>query len=99
MLVGPSLDFVSYIALINESGYAVSNVPEKGSRRRIPKGRKRVAYMNLLYGASYLFLYIIGIRQFNYGVILEEWFCSTPLWFRFGLQIVVILYTHFNLFL
>ncbi|KAH8113294.1 MBOAT-domain-containing protein [Phellopilus nigrolimitatus] len=83
-LVGPYLDFASYASLIDESLFSTKKGKEKETpgERRIPKGRKRVAYRKLLVGLAFLGLYVTQIGKFNYSVSLQEWFAKESLLYR-----------------
>ncbi|THH12341.1 hypothetical protein EW145_g8 [Phellinidium pouzarii] len=84
-LVGPYLDFASYISLVDESLFSTKKGKEKEAftgGRRIPKGRKRVAYKKLLIGLAFLGLYVTQIGTFNLGVSLQKWFVQKNLLYR-----------------
>lgn len=84
MLVGPYLDFASYSSLIDETLFTTrkgkEKVPTQG--RRIPKGRKRVAYRKMVEGLGFLGLYVTLIGRFNFEVTLADWFETKSLLYR-----------------
>ncbi|KAF7354960.1 hypothetical protein MSAN_01411100 [Mycena sanguinolenta] len=53
ILVGPYLDFVDYMDLINETLFKKLAVKGKNGRN-VPSGRKRVAYRKMFFGLAYL---------------------------------------------
>ncbi|KZP15136.1 MBOAT-domain-containing protein [Athelia psychrophila] len=71
-LVGPYLDFKSYMSLIDESIYAGAAAPENG--RKVPKGRKRVAYRKMATGLAFLALFVTMGGSWNFGVAVQDWF-------------------------
>ncbi|KAF7966921.1 hypothetical protein HWV62_36567 [Athelia sp. TMB] len=71
-LVGPYLDFASYMSLIDESVYAGAATTKKG--RKVPKGRKRVAYRKMVTGLGFLALFVTMSGSWNFGVAIQDWF-------------------------
>jgi hypothetical protein len=97
LLVGPAFEFVSYRALIDESIFTsptnsqvngvrssekVDGSPSFGTQRRVPTGRKRVAYMKFLQGLGYLLVFTMFGPKFNYDVTVDPHWAVKPLWFR-----------------
>lgn len=52
------------------------------SGRRVPKGRKRVAYKKFVIGLAFLGLYVTQGGTFNFGVSMENWFLQKSLLYR-----------------
>ena len=80
-LVGPYLDFASYTALVDESLFKSAKGKE-ASGRRVPKGRKRVAYRKMVTGLAFLGMYVTLIGKFNFEVALADWFKAKGLLYR-----------------
>lgn len=84
-LVGPYLEFASYASLIDESLFSSKGKKEaKSSGRRIPSGRKRVAYRKMLIGLAFLGMYVTQIGTFNFAVSLQDWFLQKGLLYRYA---------------
>ncbi|KAI5124885.1 hypothetical protein M0805_007315 [Coniferiporia weirii] len=84
-LVGPYLDFTSYASLIDESLFSTKKVNGKevaNGGRRVPKGRKRVAYRKLVLGLAFLGMYVTQSGKFSYAVALQGWFLQKGLLYR-----------------
>ncbi|OCH95961.1 MBOAT-domain-containing protein [Obba rivulosa] len=85
VLVGPSLEFADYMSLVEATQFKAleqTNGDANGKRRRIPKGRKRVAYVKMVKGLVYLGLFVTCIGSFNYGVAIQDWFAEKNFWYR-----------------
>ncbi|PAV20812.1 MBOAT-domain-containing [Pyrrhoderma noxium] len=83
-LVGPYLDFASYMSLIDETIYKANgskNETEKKGRL-VPKGRKRVAYRKLITGLIFLGLFVTQNGKFNFSVSLQDQFIKESLLYR-----------------
>ena len=88
-LVGPYLDYASYIGLINETLFTTKKGKEKeipAGGRRVPKGRKRVGYTKMAIGLGFLGMYVTLIGSFNFEVVLQEWFVKKSLFYRYVQQ-------------
>ncbi|WVQ79951.1 hypothetical protein IAT38_002052 [Cryptococcus sp. DSM 104549] len=84
ILVGPSFDYATYDALVHRTIYHVappgtSVEQAKATKRRVPYGRKRVAYLHAVMGLLFLGVYATFGSQFDYARIL------TPVWTSWGL--------------
>lgn len=83
-LVGPYLEYSSYMSLVDESIYKVAetsaNTPKSG--RKVPKGRKRVAYRKMVIGLGFLGLFVTLSGSYNFGVAIQPWFSARGLLFR-----------------
>lgn len=67
--------------LITERLY--DNVPVKDNvSRKLPKGRKRVAYGKMVLGLAFLGTYVVVASKHNFTVALQPWFKEQPLWKR-----------------
>lgn len=84
LLVGPYLEYADYTNLIDESLFVSrkGKETEAGPSRRVPKGRKRVAYKKMVTGLIFLGLYVVLIGRFNFNVALEDWFMTKSLTYR-----------------
>ncbi|KAF9028332.1 MBOAT-domain-containing protein [Hymenopellis radicata] len=83
ILVGPYLEYHDYMELITERLY--DNLPVKeNSSRKLPKGRKRVAYSKMVLGLAYLGAYVVIASKHNFTVALP-WFKEQPLWKRIAM--------------
>jgi lysophospholipid acyltransferase len=82
-LVGPSLEFTSYMDLINETVFKTVDATGKLKRGRIPSGRKRVAYTKFVTGLAFLGAFVLYGSTFNYFVLLKPWFKAKPYWYQF----------------
>ncbi|KAL4075636.1 MBOAT, membrane-bound O-acyltransferase family-domain-containing protein [Scleroderma yunnanense] len=83
ILVGPYIDYVSYMSLIDGSLFKTAPGEAKSpSRRAIPDGRKRVAYRKMLAGLVYLGLFVVLTPKFRYEAFLTPWFSTLSLFQR-----------------
>ncbi|KAG1828849.1 MBOAT, membrane-bound O-acyltransferase family-domain-containing protein [Suillus variegatus] len=73
VLVGPYLDYASYISLIDESLFEGKRSPS--STRSIPDGRKRVAYRKMLTG-------LVLSPSFYYAIVITPWFMTQGFLYR-----------------
>lgn len=80
VLVGPYLEYNDYLDVITERLF----VPHAGKEnsRKIPKGRKRVAYLRMLKGLAFLGIYVVFGAKYNYTVLLTPWFEKQTLLYR-----------------
>jgi len=88
MLIGPSLDYVTYDSLVLKTIYNITPPGQDDSqaklKRRVPHGRKRVAYLHLIIGLAFLGIYAIyGGRAAYQRVLTPAWY-SWSLLSRFG---------------
>jgi lysophospholipid acyltransferase len=75
ILIGPSLEFANYNALVNASAFKEE---QKSTGRRMPPGRKRVAYWRALQGIAFLGLFVLYGGQYDFTYMLERaWFART----------------------
>ncbi|TDL29602.1 MBOAT-domain-containing protein [Rickenella mellea] len=83
-LVGPYLEYATYMDLVNETLFTTHNgeVAQKSSGRRVPKGRKRVAYRKMAMGLTYLGLFVLLNPKFNYSMVLEDSFAKKSFMYR-----------------
>ncbi|KAL5508428.1 ALE1 [Sanghuangporus vaninii] len=84
-LVGPYLDFASYSSLVDETLFTTKKGKEKAitsGSRRVPSGRKRVAYRKMFVGLVFLGLFVTQGGKFNFAVSLQEWFVRKSLLYR-----------------
>lgn len=82
-LIGPSLTFTEYMALIDETLYKDVAPASPNSSKRVPVGRKRVAYQKLAFGISCIGFYALYGGKFNYTVTADDWWMAKPFWYRF----------------
>ena len=80
VLVGPTIEYASYDALISEDLYASG--PKGKGGRSVPNGRKRVAYWKMLSGIFFLILFAIYGGKFSYQVVFEEWWPTESIIYR-----------------
>ncbi|WWC70084.1 uncharacterized protein I206_104030 [Kwoniella pini CBS 10737] len=83
ILPGPSFDYATYDALVHHTIYRVpppgsSAEQAKAAKKRLPYGRKRVAYLHLAIGLIFLGIYASYSTQFAYERIL------TPVWYKWS---------------
>ncbi|WWD17220.1 hypothetical protein CI109_101658 [Kwoniella shandongensis] len=84
ILVGPSFNYATYDSLVHHRIYRVappgtSVEQAKAAKRRVPYGRKRVAYLHFVIGLAFLGVYSIYSSKLSYGRIL------TPIWSTWSL--------------
>ena len=60
------------MSLIDESIYAGAATTDKG--RKVPKGRKRVAYRKMATGLGFLALFVTMGGSWNFNVAIQDWF-------------------------
>ena len=81
-LVGPHLDYASYISLIDGSLFD-SVKSSKPMPRAIPDGRKRVAYRKMLMGLLFLGLFVVLSPSYNFAIALTPWFAEQNFLYRY----------------
>jgi lysophospholipid acyltransferase len=87
ILVGPSVEYVYYEQLVSGALFAPNpNAIVKSERKRVPEGRKRVAYTKLLLALFFLGLYAVGGSNLDYDRVLEPAFMEKSF---FGRCVVV----------
>jgi hypothetical protein len=83
MLIGPSLDYVTYDSLVLKTIYNITPPGQDDSqaklKRRVPHGRKRVAYLHLVIGLAFLGIYAVYGGRAAYQRVL------TPTWYTWSL--------------
>ncbi|KDQ14382.1 hypothetical protein BOTBODRAFT_159594 [Botryobasidium botryosum FD-172 SS1] len=82
VLVGPTIEYASYDALVTETLF--DSGPKGKGGRSVPDGRKRVAYWKMLSGIFFLILFAIYGSTYSYDVVLEDWWLTKPLFWRIG---------------
>lgn len=101
LLVGPYLEFANYQALVDGTTFKTNTSEgsgDVGSKRLIPKGRKRVAYRKMITGLVFLYAFVTYSGRLNYGVAVKSWFADQPLWYRY-VVIPIIRYNISHIFL
>jgi lysophospholipid acyltransferase len=72
ILVGPTVEYVYYEQLVSGQLFVSNpNSGVKGERKRVPEGRKRVAYTKLLLALVFLGFYAVAGPSMDYTRILE----------------------------
>ena len=99
LLIGPAFEFVSYLTLIDETIFTSSqatgangvNASEKangsaspGAQRRVPTGRKRVAYRKMATGLAFLGAFVVLGGQYNFSIALQDSFPKRSLLYRYA---------------
>ena len=83
MLIGPSLDYVTYDSLVLKTIYNITPPGQDDSqaklKRRVPHGRKRVAYLHLVIGLAFLGVFAVYGGRAAYQRVL------TPTWYTWSL--------------
>ncbi|WVW84013.1 hypothetical protein I302_106040 [Kwoniella bestiolae CBS 10118] len=85
ILPGPSFDYATYDSLVHHTIYRVpppgsSAEQAKAAKKRLPYGRKRVAYLHLVIGLIFLGIYASYGSKFAYERILtSDWYKWTHL--------------------
>ncbi|TRM68568.1 MBOAT, membrane-bound O-acyltransferase family-domain-containing protein [Schizophyllum amplum] len=80
VLVGPYLDFSEYNDLVTDALF--KGVQVAPGHRRLPSGRKRVAYRRLIKGLVCLGLFVVLGGTYNFSATLEPWFINMSFWQR-----------------
>ena len=88
VLAGPSMDYATYDALVKHTIYSTPppGVEDRQGKlkRRIPHGRKRVAYLHLVMGLAFLAVYAVYQNRGSYARILSPSWDSWGWLTRFG---------------
>ncbi|KAH9947320.1 MBOAT, membrane-bound O-acyltransferase family-domain-containing protein [Amylocystis lapponica] len=84
VLVGPYVEYANYMALINETIFKVAEKGQANDKtgRRVPKGRKRVAYRKMVTGLAYLGLFVTLGGSYNFAELIQDWFAQKSLLYR-----------------
>lgn len=80
-LVGPALTFSEYTALITETLYDGAVATPNGSKR-VPFGRKRVAYQRLALSLVCMGGFAVYGSTFSHQVMLTEWWMTKSFVYR-----------------
>jgi lysophospholipid acyltransferase len=72
------------MALVDESLFKNAEGKTKPGRA-LPTGRKRVAYVKMFMGLTYLGIFVVLGGSYNYGMALTSWFSNQSLVHRFVL--------------
>ena len=83
ILVGPYLEFATYMSLITGSLFDVTSSGSPEPRRPIPIGRKRIAYRKMLFALGYLGIYMGLSPQISFQTSVTDWFLEQSLPSRF----------------
>jgi lysophospholipid acyltransferase len=85
ILVGPYLDLSEYRKLVGEVMFDDPSVKLKAQQgRKLPLGRKRVAYMRMFMGLLYLGLFVVFGATHNFSAALEPWFAKKNILIRYA---------------
>ncbi|KAG6813196.1 hypothetical protein H0H92_013316 [Tricholoma furcatifolium] len=83
ILVGPYLDFQEYRSLVNETVFHDDKVKEKTKGgRKLPSGRKRVAYGKMVLGLVFLGIFVVLGGQNNFSTALTPKFMEHNIFVR-----------------
>lgn len=104
-LVGPFLEYAEYDALVSEKLFSSIEAPEhlkeqlaeSRSKRAVPPGRKRVAYVKMMIGLGFLGLYVFFFPKFNFMETIETWFLRKGLLERWGIHQAIVCMTLMSL--
>ena len=83
MLIGPSFDYTTYDSLVHHTIFqtpspGTTTAQAKATAKRIPHGRRRVAYLHLVIGLMFLGVYSVYGGRASYSRIL------TPVWYTWN---------------
>ncbi|KAH9938493.1 MBOAT, membrane-bound O-acyltransferase family-domain-containing protein [Fomitopsis serialis] len=84
-LVGPSLEYADYDTLIHGTLFQKLEKKDntgRGSRRLVPKGRKRVAYRQMILGLALLGTYVTFSGSANLTVTVQDWYVKKGFLYR-----------------
>ncbi|KAF8580586.1 MBOAT-domain-containing protein [Ramaria rubella] len=93
ILVGPYTEYATYASLIDGSLFETAGGRgENGGRfKRVPSGRKRVAYTRMIFGFVCLGLFVLFGAKYSYESILEDaWLQKSLLNRLFTIQVLGI---------
>ncbi|KAJ7590774.1 endoplasmic reticulum protein [Mycena floridula] len=79
MLVGPYLEYANYDDLVHERAFQNPEVKENKGRK-LPSGRKRVAYRKMVEGLTFLGLFVVFGSKYNHSTVLTPGFVKLG-WF------------------
>lgn len=83
VLVGPYLEFATYLSLINGSSMDGTSGDSSEPRRPNLIGRKRTAYRKMLFALGYLGIYMGVSPQISFQTSVTDWFLEQSLPSRF----------------
>ncbi|KZT72694.1 MBOAT-domain-containing protein [Daedalea quercina L-15889] len=84
-LVGPSLEYADYDILVHGTLFKQLEKKDdtgRGSRKLVPKGRKRVAYRRMFLGLALLGTYVAFAGSANLGVTVQDWYVQKGFVYR-----------------
>ena len=87
-LVGPSLEYADYDILIHGTLFKQLEKKDdtgRGSKKLIPKGRKRVAYRRMVLGLAMLGTYVTFSGNANLTVTVQDWYMKRGFLYRYVL--------------
>ncbi|KAI0736106.1 MBOAT, membrane-bound O-acyltransferase family-domain-containing protein [Fomitopsis betulina] len=84
-LVGPSLEYADYDILVHGTLFKQLEKKDntgRGSKKLIPKGRKRVAYFRMVLGLALLGTYVTFSGNANLTVTVQDWYIKQGFLYR-----------------
>ena len=93
-LVGPSLEYADYDTLVHGTLFKdleKKNGPGRGSKKLIPRGRKRVAYRRMILGLAMLGTYVTFSGNANLTVTIQDWYNNKGILYRYVVFFVFVL--------
>lgn len=85
-LVGPSLEYADYDILVHGTLFKQLEKKDntgRGSKKLIPKGRKRVAYLRMVLGLALLGTYVTFSGNANLTVTVQDWYIKQGFLYRY----------------
>ncbi|KAI0303083.1 MBOAT, membrane-bound O-acyltransferase family-domain-containing protein [Russula brevipes] len=83
VLVGPYLEYETYLALVDGTLFDVTGGGAASEPRRpIPNGRKRTAYRKMLFALAYLGIYMGVAPKISFHTAVTDWFLEQSLPYR-----------------
>ena len=76
------MEYASYSSSIKGAPLIPEDIKTLHGNRRMPRGRKRAAYMRLLTGLVVLGAYVTLGPQYNHERMLDSKFAHNSLWYR-----------------